>query len=102
MTLIEIIVSVAILAIIVLGTLAMFTSGFKMITISNWHNKMTFNSQTEAEQNLYDKNTSASTFRIDFETGSPVFSPGAVLHSVQSVPEVPSATADVYYFQPKN
>lgn len=101
LTLIEIMVAIAILAIIVLGALSVLGSGFRMITLSNWHNKSTFDTQTAAEQGLFIKNTnpSAAGVLITFSDGSTVTAPGELRRASQTVNDV---AADIWYFQPKN
>jgi len=101
LTLIEIMVSIAILGIIVLGTLAMLTSGFRLITLSNWHNKSTFNAQSAVEQALMVRNTNpaATGIVLTFGDGSTVSAPGEIRQTVETVN---NAASDVWFFQPKN
>lgn len=101
LTLLEIVVAMAILGIIVMATLAMFTSGFRLTTLSNWHNKSTFNSQMVTEQALFVKNTNPAATGIEFRfsDGTTINAPGEVRISNQTVNGV---TTGIWFFQPKN
>lgn len=102
MTLIEIVIAIAILGIMSIGLLTMFTSSFKFIVNAGDRSEATFNTQSQAEQALNMKNSDplAPGLQIVFPSdGSSITAPGDVIHKSHTEN---GATANVDIFQPTN
>lgn len=99
MTLLEIIIALAILGIIAVSILALFTSSFSFIAKAGNRSVATYDANAQVEQAIVEKDTTGSKIQIEFEDHSTIDAPGKLLHKTAVENGV---TVDIYYFQPKN
>lgn len=99
MTLLEVLLAVAIMGIISMGVLTMFTSSFRFIVRAGDRSVATYEAKSDAEQALTQKNTDlgASGVVITFSDGTTVTGPGKIQQASETVNGV---TVDVPYLQP--
>jgi prepilin-type N-terminal cleavage/methylation domain-containing protein len=102
MTLIEVIIAIAILGIIGVAFLTLFTSGFSFITRAGNRSEAGFNTQTQVEQAL---NNAISTpdlgsLQIQFSDGTTISAIG--YKSSQTCPTINGSQATINFFKPTN
>ncbi len=99
MTLLEIIIAIAILGIMSIGLLSMFTTSFKFIANAGNRSIATYDAKSLVESALNQKNTDslAPGITIKFHDNSTITAPGKVLQKTHTEN---GATSDVYLFQP--